>query len=98
MTDPSFDLIFGLVALGGLINLVCFIWVLVWLFRNEQATWGAVSLVLFLVSGIGALIAYALGWILPQEGELRTVMVVWTIGIACNIGAFLIMLQSVPSL
>ena len=59
---------------AGLGSLACFVVVLIHFFQSDQAGLGIACILLTLVCGIGALIAFVKGWM----DELGTVMWVWT--------------------
>ena len=60
--------------LAGLGSLVCLILVIIHLFQSEQTGMGIACIVLTLFCGIGALLAFAKGWM----DDLGTVMWAWT--------------------
>jgi hypothetical protein len=67
---------------------VCFILVVIAMFKNNQTGLGIVCLV-GLLCGIGGLIAFIYGWIKSGEWNLKTVMLVWTAAIVIGlIGGF----------
>ena len=75
--------------LFGIGSLVCFIMVVIKLFQNpETKTMGIVSLVT-ICCGIGALIAFIVGWMNADKLGIKNVMLVWTGcfvgGLICNL-------------
>ncbi len=66
-------------GIGGLGGLVCFILVLVQMFKREKTGLAITCLVLFLCCGIGYLIAFIFGWIKNKEWNITTIMLVWTV-------------------
>lgn len=72
-------LAYGLLTVSGIGGLVCFILVLVQMFKREQTGLAIVCIVLALCSGIGSLIAFVYGWIKATEWELKNVMLAWTL-------------------
>jgi hypothetical protein len=68
-----------LAAVVGIVSLVCFILVLVEMFRREQTGLAIACIVLVLCTGIGFLIAFIYGWIKAGEWNLKKVMVGWTV-------------------
>ena len=65
-------------VVGGIGSLVCFVMVLMQMFKRGQTGLGIACIVL-LCCGIGGLIAFVYGWIKNSEWGLRNVMIVWTI-------------------
>jgi hypothetical protein len=61
----------------SLVSLVCFILVLVAMFKNEQTVMGIVCIVT-IFCGIGGLIAFVYGWMKAGEWNLQQVMLAWT--------------------
>jgi hypothetical protein len=68
----------GLGSLAGLVSLVCFILVVIAMFKNNQTTLGIVCIVGFFVCFIGMLIAFVYGWMKSSEWNLKTIMLIWT--------------------
>ena len=68
-----------LAVVVGIVSLVCFILVLVEMFRREQTGLAIACIVLALCSGIGTLIAFVYGWIKAREWSLQKVMLSWTV-------------------
>ncbi|OLP16415.1 hypothetical protein BST81_20740 [Leptolyngbya sp. 'hensonii'] len=85
----------AIIVLSSLVSFFCFIRVLIWMFQNDETTWGTVCLVLTFLSGLGPLIGYVLGWTLPREGQLRPTMGIWTLSIVVTIvGTILVIATS----
>ena len=77
-------------GIAGLGSLICFILVLVQMFKSGQTALGVACIVLLFCVGIGGLIAFIYGWIKNQEWGFTTVMLVWTACIVIGIvGGFL---------
>lgn len=68
----------GLVGVIGLVNFVCFIIVLIKLFSDEGAGKG----ILGLICGI---YTFYWGWQNADRQNIRTVMVIWTIGFVLSL-------------
>lgn len=69
-------ILFLLVAIACSIGgLVCFILVVIQMFKNEQTGLGIACIIL---AGIGYLIAFVYGWIKAAEWDLKKVMMAWT--------------------
>ena len=72
-------ILFLLVAIAcGIGGLVCFILVVVQMFKNEETTLGIVCIILAFCTGIGYLIAFVYGWIKATEWDLKKVMMAWS--------------------
>lgn len=65
-------------GLCGVVNLVCFIIVIVQMFKQGQTGWGIGCLVGVLFCFIGVLVAFILGWVKASEWEIQPVMLAWT--------------------
>ncbi len=73
------EILFLLVAIAcGIGGLVCFILVVVQMFKNEETTLGIVCIILAFCTGIGYLIAFVYGWIKATEWDLKKVMMAWS--------------------
>ncbi|MCA9248126.1 MAG: hypothetical protein KDA42_13450 [Planctomycetales bacterium] len=72
----------------GLGSLVCWILVLIQMFKHEQTGLAIASIVLICI-GIGPLIAFVYGWIKSGEWDLKQIMLGWTgcivVGLICNV-------------
>lgn len=68
----------GLSSICGLVILVCWILVVVAMFKHDKTALGILSIVL---CGIGALIAFVFGWQQHREWNLTKVMTAWTVAI-----------------
>jgi hypothetical protein len=75
----------GLMGLLGLATLICFILVVVQMFKHEQTGLGITCIVLALCTGIGYFIAFVMGWIKSGEWGLKRTMTTWTGCIALEI-------------
>ena len=94
--DPSASLISALQSsvpilivssVLGLVQLVCFILVVVKMFQNGQTGLGVATLIT-IFCGIGGLIAFIYGWIKSTEWNLKTVMLIWTVAFIGNLGVY----------
>ena len=66
----------GLIAgVCGIGSLVCFILVLIKMFQNEQVALGIVCIVF---CGVGAVIAFIMGWVNASKWNIQNVMWAWT--------------------
>lgn len=65
-------------------QLVCYVMVVVEMFRRGDQTMGIICAVGFFVCGIGLLVAFVYGWMKSQEWGLKNVMLVWTGCIIAN--------------
>src|SRR5262249_4220228 len=72
-------------GVGSLINLVCFILLVVKMFQNGKTGLGVLCIVLLFCCGIGNVVAFIYGWIKSAEWNLRTVMMVWTVGVILDV-------------
>ena len=69
----------------GLGSLVCFILTLIKMFQSDETTMGIVCIVTFFLCGLGALIAFIVGWINASKWQNQQVMFFWTCCIIANI-------------
>ena len=80
----------GLGGICALVSLVCWILVVVAMFKHNKTALGILSI---LLCGIGALIAFVYGWQQHKEWNLTKIMTAWTVaivvGIICNVLAAL---------
>jgi hypothetical protein len=67
-------------AIGGLIHLVCFVLVLVKMFKNGKTGLAIVCIVLTCCGSLGMIIAFVYGWIKSAEWNIRNLMLTWTVG------------------
>jgi len=83
-------LFYGIAGLASLASLICFIMVLIQMFKRAGAGMGIVGII---TCGIGAFIW---GWIKAKEYDLKKIMLGWTaaigVSIICNViaGIFLV--------
>lgn len=79
----------GLVV--GIGSLVCWVMVLIQMFKRGQTGLAIASIVLILC-GIGPLIAFIYGWIKSKEWDIMNLMLAWTgcivVGVILNIMQF----------
>jgi hypothetical protein len=79
---------YGALGLEGLMtigSLVCFILVLIAMFKNGQTQMGIASIVLCFCCGIGMLIAFIMGWVNATRWGIKNVMIFWTALIVINV-------------
>lgn len=68
----------------SIVSLVCFIMVIVQMFKRGESTMGIVSLVSLLACGIGFLIAFVYGWTKVTAWDLKQIMLAWTAAFVLN--------------
>jgi membrane protease YdiL (CAAX protease family) len=78
-------LLYLLIFLVAIISFVCFVLVLVQMFKHDQTGLGIVCIVLTIICGIGPLIAFVYGWMNNKEWSLQKVMLAWTGCVAAQI-------------
>jgi hypothetical protein len=90
-------------SVGGLGILVCFILVLVQMFKRGQTGLGIACIVLICCGGIGFLVAFIYGWVKNREWGITNIMFAWTafwvmavIGAALNPVDFSQLQQQMP--
>lgn len=66
---------------AGVIWIVCFILILLAMFRNGKGGLAIICLLLSLCFGVGSLVAFVVGWMRSSEWNLRTVMLIMTIAL-----------------
>lgn len=71
----------GLMSVLLLVSLVCLLWVIVAMFKNDAKGLGIVTILTTLFCGIGPLIAFLFGWLKSGEWKIKGVMTVWTLSI-----------------
>ncbi len=73
----------------GIGSLICFILVLIQMFKRGQTGLGIACIVLLFCCGIGLLIAFVYGWINAKAWGIQNIMLAWTgcfvVGILINI-------------
>ena len=69
-------ILWGLTILLSIPALVCFVLVLIKMFKNDQTVLAVVCIVLIFCGG--PLIAFVYGWIKSKEWDLKKVMLGWT--------------------
>lgn len=62
----------------SLVSLLCFIYVVVKMFQNNQVVLGIVCLV---CCGIGPIVAFAFGWVRSSQWNIKGLMLIWTVDI-----------------
>jgi hypothetical protein len=89
----------GLSSLCGLVNLVCFIMVLVQMFKRGETTMGIVCIVTLFCCGIGGLITFVYGWTKAAAWDITKIMIVWSGVILAQLVLFgLVFVMAVPEL
>lgn len=78
-------------------SLVCWIIVLIQMFKRGQ-TGVAIASIVLLLCGIGPLIAFVFGWIKAKEWNIMNIMLAWTgcmvAGVLLNIAQFAVAVSS----
>jgi len=69
----------ALQSIAGIASLVCFILVIVQMFKHDKTGMGIACIVLFFCCGIGGLITFIYGWVKSREWQITNIMIVWTI-------------------
>jgi hypothetical protein len=62
----------------GIGSLVCFILVLIQMFKRGQTGLGVACIVLAFCCGIGGLVAFIYGWMKAKEWNIQNIMFAWT--------------------
>jgi hypothetical protein len=79
-------------AVCGIGSLVCFILVVIQMFKNDQTGMGIACIVLVFVCGIGGLVAFIVGWMNAGKWNITNIMWAWTgcilVGILVNGASF----------
>jgi hypothetical protein len=89
-------LLYVLAFAVGIASLVCFVLVLVQMFKHDQTGLGIACIVL-IFCGIGPLIAFVYGWIKNKEWNLQKIMLIWSACIAVSILVQIILIGVVVS-
>jgi len=71
-------LLYLVVLVVSIASLVCFVMVVIEMFKHDQTGLGIACIVL-IFCGIGGLIAFVYGWIKNNEWGLQKIMLVWTV-------------------
>src|SRR4051812_11188020 len=66
-----------ILGVAGLVSLICLIWVIIAMFKNDKAGLGIVTILTTLFCGFGPLIAFSFGWAKSGEWKVKGVMTVW---------------------
>jgi len=72
-------LLSAIAGVCGLVSLVCFVMVLLAMFKNDQAVLGIICIVAFFFCGFGMLVAFIFGWIKASQWDIQKIMLVWTV-------------------
>ncbi|MCC9609258.1 hypothetical protein LOC68_06125 [Blastopirellula sp. JC732] len=89
-----------LFALGvcGIIQLGCFIMIIIKMFQNDEATLAIVCLATIPCALLGFLIAFIMGWVKADKLGARQIMGIWTAMVVINIIASFLMPGGAPAL
>ncbi len=68
----------------SIVSLVCFIMVLVQMFKRGESTMGIVCIVTILCC-VGGLIAFVYGWTKAAAWDIKNIMIAWSVVIVLNI-------------
>jgi hypothetical protein len=79
-----FYALYGLSILIGIVNLVCFILVLIRIFQDGQTGLGVACIILLFCFGIGAIITFIVGWMNAGRWGITNIMTLWTVCIVVN--------------
>lgn len=74
-----------LAVVTGIGSTVCFILVLVEMFKRQQTGIAITCIVLFFCTGVGTLIAFVFGWMKSKEWNLQKIMLAWTACLAISL-------------
>ena len=96
-------LILGLLGLvAGIGSLVCYIMVLVQMFKHENTGLAIACIVLIFCVGIGGIIAFVYGWMKAGEWDIKNIMIAWTacivVGMVMNGASFLMAPPAIPEM
>jgi len=81
-------------GLCGIATLVCYILVIVQMFQRGKTGLAVACLVLFLLCGLGWLIAFIVGWMNANQWGIQKIMMIWTACFVVNLlcsGAYIAM-------
>jgi hypothetical protein len=73
-----------------LVCLLCFIYVVVKMFQNNNVWLGIACLVGVLICGFGPLLAFIVGWVKSGAWQIRGLMLVWTVAIIAYIVLYMV--------
>jgi uncharacterized membrane-anchored protein len=73
-----------------LVWVVCFLWVLIAMFKNGSTGWGIITILATLLCGVlvGPVIAFFGGWMKSDDWGVKKVMTAWTLSILLWLGLF----------
>lgn len=71
-------------GLASIVALICFIMVIIAMFKSGDQTMGIVCLVTLLLCGLGVLIAFIMGWVNAGKWNVKQVMLIWTAAIVAG--------------
>jgi hypothetical protein len=84
MNDNLTALVIGA---AGVVNIICFVIVLIQMFQRGATGLGITCIVLALCCGMGVLVAFVYGWMRARDWNITNLMTVWTIAVAIDIAA-----------
>ncbi len=82
---------------AGLVSLVCFIMVIIAMFKSGDTTLGIVCIVLSLCGGLGALIAFVMGWVNAAKWNVQKIMPIWTGAVIAGIVLAILTIMTAPA-
>jgi hypothetical protein len=83
-------------GIANLIQIVCFILVVVQMFQHNQTGLGVACLVGFVLCGVGMLFAFIYGWMKAAEWNINNVMLTWTAALVVELILFFVAPISIP--
>lgn len=69
----------------GIASFVCFVLVVIEMFKRNETGIGIATIVLSVCTGLGPLLAFIYGWVKSSEWGLKKVMLAWTVLFVANI-------------
>ncbi len=87
----------GVQWIAAVVEIVCFVLILIRMFQTGDSTLGIICLVLVLCVGIGGLLAFIMGWVNVRKYDARTIMLVWTVAFVVAIFAVAGSFATAPS-
>ena len=64
-------------AILGIVNLICFVLILIRMFQSGDSTLGIICIVT-LLCGIGVLLAFVMGWVNVAKYQAQQLMTIWS--------------------
>lgn len=77
-------LLWAIAGVCWIVSLVCFVMVLIAMFKNDQTVLGIVCIVT-IFCGIGGIIAFIMGWIKASQWDIQKIMLAWTVAIILSL-------------